>query len=65
MILIKDFFQKLIEIDFNIGDVCSDAGLLFILQYERKFGIIEGFDWICSTHKLQYLMRQRVFQIIS
>jgi hypothetical protein len=73
MVLFKDLFHKPVEIDFNGGNVSSDAGLLFISQYERKLGIIKHFcESIADrrhpsyiTHQLTELMRQRVFQIIA
>jgi hypothetical protein len=73
MVLFKDLFHKPVEIDFDGGNVSSDAGLLFISQYERKLGIIKHFCESLAdrrhpsyiTHELTELMRQRVFQIIS
>jgi len=73
MTLFKDLFHKPVEIDFNGGEISSDAGLLFIAQHERKLGIVNHF---CNsitdgrhpsyiTHKITELTRQRVFQIIA
>ena len=40
LMLFKDFFGKKVAVDFNGGEVSSDAGLLFLRETESQIGII-------------------------
>jgi len=71
--LFKDFFHKKIEVDFNGGEVSSDAGWLFLREMESKTGIISKIANIIgdkrhpgyTRHSICQLLTQRVFQISS
>jgi len=39
--LFKEFFGKKVAVDFNGGEVSSDAGLLFLRETESHLGIID------------------------
>ncbi len=73
LLLFKDISGKKIEVDFDGGEVSSDAGLLFLREVERRSGIIRGITEALRdrrhksyiTHQLVELLKQRVFQIIS
>jgi hypothetical protein len=71
--LFKDFFGKKIAVDFNGGEVSSDAGLLFLRETEAQIGIIKRVANVMSDHRhssyvkhhLVHLLSQRVFQIAA
>jgi hypothetical protein len=73
LMLFKDFFHKKIEVDFNGGEVSSDAGWLFLREMESKIGIISKIANIIgdkrhpgyTRHSIFQLLTQRVFQISS
>ena len=73
LLLFKDISGKIIQADFDGGEVSSDAGLLFLREVERRRGIIRRIaDALPDrrhpsyvTHQLVELLKQRVFQIIS
>ena len=71
------FFNELdglkVQVDFNGGDVSSDAGLLFLRQVESEMGIIEKVASVIDDkrhpgyvqHSVTELLAQRVFQIAA
>ena len=73
LLLFKDISGKKIEVDFDGGEVSSDAGLLFLRETEAKHGIIRRMANVLRdrrhksyiTHDLLELFSQRVFQIAS
>ena len=73
LLLFKDISGKKIQVDFDGGEVSSDAGLLFLREVERRSGIIRRMAEALPdrrhpsyvTHQLEELLKQRVFQIIS
>jgi hypothetical protein len=71
--LFKEFFGKKVQVDFNGGEISSDAGLLFLRETESQTGIINR---VANTihdkrhpsyvkHQLIQLLSQRVFQIAA
>lgn len=73
MLLFKDVSSKKVEVDFDGGEITSDAGLLFLRETEEHVGIINRIaDAIPDNrhssnikHEVLQLLRQRVFQIAS
>ncbi len=73
LLLFKDISGKKIEVDFDGGEVSSDAGLLFLRETEAKHGIICRMANILRDrrhksyviHDLLELFSQRIFQIAS
>lgn len=73
LFLFKGLSGKKIEVDFDGGEVSSDAGLLFLHETEAKHGIIRRMANVLRdrrhksyiTHDLLELFSQRVFQIAS
>jgi hypothetical protein len=73
LLLFKDISGKKIEVDFDGGEVSSDAGLLFLRETEAKHGIIRRMANVLRDrrhksyviHDLLELFSQRVFQIAS
>jgi hypothetical protein len=73
LLLFKDISGKKIKVDFDGGEVSSDAGLLFLRETEAKHGIIRRMANVLRdrrhqsyiTHDLLELFSQRVFQIAS
>ncbi|MDH5386743.1 MAG: IS1380 family transposase [Candidatus Aminicenantes bacterium] len=73
LMLFKGLLGKKIEVDFDGGEVSSDAGLLFLRETEAKHGIIRRMANVLRdrrhksyiTHDLLELFSQRVFQIAS
>jgi hypothetical protein len=73
MMLFKEISGKKVEVDFNGGEVSSDAGLLFLRETESQIGIINQVaDAIHDErhpsyvkHEIIQLLTQRVFQIAS
>jgi len=71
--LFKEFFGKKVEVDFNGGEISSDAGLLFLRETESQIGIIDKVaDAIHDKrhpsyikHQIVQLLTQRVFQIAA
>jgi hypothetical protein len=71
--LFKEIFGKKVAVDFNGGEVSSDAGLLFLRETESHIGII---DRVANAihdkrhpsyvkHQIVQLLTQRVFQIAA
>jgi len=73
MMLFKEISGKKVEVDFDGGDVSSDAGVLFLKETESSIGIINKVAKAIGDkrhqsyvkHKIVHLLTQRVFQIAS
>jgi hypothetical protein len=73
LMLFKDISGKKVEVDFDGGDMSSDAGVLFLRETESNIGIIRKVaEAIVDKrhpgyvkHKMVHLLTQRVFQIAS
>jgi hypothetical protein len=71
--LFKEYFGKKVIVDFNGGEITSDAGLLFLRETEAQIKIIERaaaaiFDKrnpAYVRHQISQLLTQRVFQIAA
>jgi len=72
--LLFDFYpQKPVSVDFEGGDLTSDAGLLLVRQADEKRGLTAGLaagieDWrnpFFIVHTLTDQVRQRVYQICA
>jgi hypothetical protein len=71
--LFKEISEKKVEVDFNGGEVSSDAGLLFLRETESQIGIINQVANAIHDkrhpsyvkHEIVQLLTQRVFQIAS
>jgi len=71
--LFKEFLQKKVEVDFDGGEITSDAGLLFLRESETQTGIIDRVSNALTDkrnpsyikHNLSQLLTQRVFQIAA
>jgi len=67
--LFKEISGKKVEVDFNGGEVSSDAGLLFLRETESKIGIINKVANAIHDkrhpsyvkHQIVQLLTQRVF----
>ena len=73
MMLFKELSGKKVQVDFNGGDVSSDAGLLLFREAEEKLSLFEKVaDAIHDNrhpgyvkHGIMELLKQRVYQIAS
>jgi hypothetical protein len=73
LMLFKGISGKKVEVDFNGGDMSSDAGVLFLRETESDIGIIrkvaeaivDNRHQSYVKHKIVHLLTQRVFQIVS
>lgn len=71
LFLFKDISNKKIEVDFNGGEVSSDAGLLFLREVESRIGLISKMTNCLQDrrhpgyvkHQFLDLLKQRIFQI--
>lgn len=71
LLLFKGISNKKIEVDFNGGEVSSDAGLLFLREVENRIGLINKMTSSLRDrrhsgyvkHQLFELFKQRIFQI--
>lgn len=71
LFLFKDISNKKIEVDFNGGEVSSDAGLLFFREVESRIGLISKMTNCLQDrrhpgyvkHQFLDLLKQRIFQI--
>jgi hypothetical protein len=69
--LFEDIRGKKVEVDFNGGEICSDAGVLFLREVERRIGLLRRVAKILRDrrhpgyvqHPLLDLLKQRVLQI--
>lgn len=65
--------KRTLTVDFQGGEITSDAGLLLIRQADNALGLIEGLagciadvrDARYTDHDLRTLLRQRVYQIVA
>jgi len=72
-LLFKDLGGKTPEADFEGGELTSDAGLLLIRETERRLDLFRRVAGVIRDarhqgyvrHRLQEMLRQRVFQIIA
>jgi hypothetical protein len=70
-LLFEDIQGKKIEVDFNGGQVTSDAGVLLLREVERRLGLIRRVAKIIrdrrhsgyTRHSILEMLSQRVFQI--
>lgn len=73
MMLFKEIYGKKIEVDFNGGEVSSNAGLLFLREMESQVGVINKVAAVIHDkrhpgyvkHQIVELLTQRVFQIVA
>ena len=73
LMLFKEIFGKKVVVDFNGGEISSDAGLLFLRETESQIGIIERVATSIHDkrhpsyvkHQIVQLLTQRVFQIAA
>lgn len=73
LMLFKEISGKKVEIDFDGGEVSSDAGILLLKETESEIGIINKVaEAIIDKrhqsyvkHETVHLLTQRVFQIAS
>jgi hypothetical protein len=73
LMLFKDFFGKKVAVDFNGGEISSDAGLLFLRETESQTGIINRVANAIHDqrhpsyikHQIVQMLTQRVFQIAA
>jgi hypothetical protein len=71
--LFKELYGKKVQVDFNGGDVSSDAGLLLFREAEEKLNLFEKVaDAIHDNrhpgyvkHGITELLKQRVYQIAA
>jgi hypothetical protein len=71
--IFKEFLHKKVEVDFDGGEITSDAGLLFLRETESQIGIIANISKVLKDkrnpayikHTLPQLLTQRVFQIAA
>ena len=73
LMFFKELFGKKVQVDFNGGDVSSDAGLLLLREAEAKLGLFEKIAHAIHDdrhpsyikHGIMELLKQRVYQIAS
>jgi len=73
LVLFKDISGKKVEVEFDGGEMSSDAGLLFLRELESELGVIGRVADVIRDrrhagyvkHELLELTRQRVFQIAA
>ena len=71
LMLFKELSGKKVQVDFNGGQISSDAGVLFLREIENKIGLIQRMASIIPEwrhqgyikHHITHLLTQRVFQI--
>lgn len=71
MVLFKDISGKKVEVDFNGGEITTDAGILFLRETEERIGILKRITSVIPDkrhssyveHEVLPLLKQRVFQI--
>jgi len=65
--------DKKLEVDFDGGEVTSDAGLLFLREVDKQIGVVRRVAEALHDHRhpgyvqheIELLVRQRVFQILA
>ena len=73
LVLFKDISGKKVEVEFDGGEMSSDAGLLFLRELESELGVIGRVADVIRDrrhagyvkHELLELTTQRVFQIAA
>ena len=73
MLLFKGISGKKVEVDFDGGEITSDAGILFLRKMEEQTGILSRIADVIHDrrhpgyveHEVLLLLKQRVFQIAS
>ena len=73
MLLFKGISGKKVEVDFDGGEITSDAGILFLRKMEEQTGILSRIADVIHDrrhpgyveHEVLSLLKQRVFQIAS
>lgn len=71
LMLFEELFGKKVQVDFNGGQISSDAGVLFLREIEKKIGLIKRMASVIPEwrhlgyvkHSITQLLTQRVFQI--
>lgn len=71
--LFKDISGKKVAVDFDGGEITSDAGILFLRETEERIGILSRIASVIRDkrhssyveHEVLPLLKQRVFQIAS
>ena len=63
--LFKEFFTKKVAVDFNGGEVSSDAGLLFLRETESQIGIIERVANAIADHRHPSYVKHQIVQLLS
>lgn len=69
----QHYKKKTLTVDFQGGDITSDAGLLLIRQADDALGLIRGLsgciydkrDSRYADHDMDTLLRQRAYQIVA
>lgn len=65
--------KRTLLVDFEGGEITSDAGLLLIRQADDRLGLVKGMvkgirdlrDARYVDHDLETMLRQRVYQIVA
>lgn len=65
--------RRKLSVDFEGGEITSDAGLLLIRQADDRMGLIKGLtdsirdirDVRYVDHDMQTLLRQRIYQVVA
>ena len=71
--LFKGISNKKVEVDFDGGEITSDAGILFLRETEKRIGILSSIANVIHDkrnssyikHDILQLLKQRVFQIAA
>jgi hypothetical protein len=72
MMLFKELSGKKVQVDFNGGQISSDAGVLLLRETEDKIGLVKRIAALIPEqrhtsyvkHDLIQLLTQRVFQVV-
>jgi hypothetical protein len=67
------FLKRQLTVDFEGGEITSDAGLLLIRQADNSLGLTEGLagcvedrrDSRYADHSMVELLRQRIYQVVA
>jgi hypothetical protein len=61
--LFKEFFGKKVAVDFNGGEISSDAGLLFLRETESQFGIINKVADVIHDKRHPSYVKHQIVQL--